>query len=100
MAKPDFPVDILIREVHAAGVGGMTIDHKDLSVITVILARRDRRADRIEDPAADSLCLQLLRIVVGQVGKGVHAIIEDSYLYALFRLLLKDLQDRIPQDPF
>ena len=100
MAKPDFPVDILIREVHAACVGGMAIDHEDLSVITVILACRDRRADRIEDPAADSLCLQLLRIVVGQVGKGVHAIIEDSYLYALFRLLLKDLQDRIPQDPF
>ena len=100
MAKPDFPIDILVREVHAAGVGSMSIDHKDLSVITVILACRDRRADRIKDPAADSLCLQLLRVVVGQVGKGVHAIIEDSYLNALSRLLFKDLQDRIPQDSF
>ena len=98
VAEALLPVDVLIRQIDAAGEGRVAVDHHDLPVIPVVLVGGQHRAHRGEHLAADAHGLQFRRVAVGQKGQTAHAVVHDADLHPLSGLLLQNLQDGLPHD--
>ena len=65
VAEAAAAVDVLVRQVHAAGVGYLAVDDQDLAVVAVVVVGGDHRSDRREHLAGDAQLFQHLRVSVG-----------------------------------
>lgn len=69
VAVLDDAVDVLVRQIHPAGKGGVAVDHQDLPVVPVVVVGGDERGDGGEGLAADAQFPQPLRVVAGKRGQ-------------------------------
>ena len=100
MSEPFLLIDILISKIHTPYISHLSIDHADLSVVTVVLYRRDKWPDLIRHLAVDTVFLKFLRIAVRQQVKCTHSVIHEPDFHTFRCFPLQDLKDRIPHDTF
>ena len=91
-------VDVGVLQIDAAGKGGVTVHHRDLAVVPVVLHRRQDGPDLIEGPAADAVFFQRIRVMPG-IAEGAGPVIEKTHLHAGGGLFLQDLQNGGPHFP-
>ena len=100
MTEAVYAVDVLIRQIHAAGKSRLPVDYEDFAVVPIIIVRGDNRLDRCKLLGADPLPFQQFRIIAGKLGDFAHAIIHHPNIHASFYFLYEDLQDFSPHDSF
>ena len=93
-------VDILIRQVHAAGEGHLPVDHQDLPVVPVVVVGGHKGHHRREGLGPDAQLFQAPGIVPGQGEELVGAVIEHPHVHPRGGLAGQDLQDPAPHLPF
>ena len=96
VAEPLLPVDVLIPQIDASRKAHPAVNDADLPVVPVVLHGGQKGLDGVHHLAPDALSLQLLGIVVGQVGDGAGAVVHEAHLHPLPCLLHKDLKDGVP----
>ena len=96
MSKPWFLVDIFIRQIDTTGKSDITINDRNLPVVTVVLSQVKDWTNRVKRCNLDSLLLHIL----DESGRNPHRaskiIIDQTHIHALFCFPLHDFQDRIP----
>ena len=86
-----FPVNVFIRQIHAAVKGNFSVYHQDFPVISVIVMRGDKGRQCGECLAFDPLPFHQLRIVVGQQRDLAHPVIHHPHVYPRFGLVSENL---------
>ena len=93
-------VDVLIRQIHAAVKGGVSVDDQNFPMVPVIVVGGEERRHRGEHLALDAQLPQALGIVVGQCGKLAGAVVHHPDVHALFGFPGQNLQNSAPHQPF
>ena len=96
VAKALLGIDILIRQIHAAGVGHIAINHHDLAVVAVVHHQRDQRHHRVERDAADMRLLHADDKITGQAQQAAKIIVDQPHIHALSGLAAEDLLHAVP----
>ena len=92
-----FPgVDVFVRQVDAAGEGGVAVHHQNLPVIPVVEVGIEHRQEGIEHTAADAHLLQSEIIPVRQGHHTAQIVIDQAHIHPLSRLLPQNLQNLAP----
>ena len=89
-------VDILICQIHTAGVGHRTVNDYDLAVVAVVHHQRDQGHHRVERDAADVRPLHPHDKIGRQAQQTAKIIVDQTHIHALCRLAAQDLLDAIP----
>ena len=96
VAEAFHAVDILVREVHAAGEGDLPVYDEDLAVVAVIVVRGDERHDRRELLCLDAVLLQAIAVVRGKLRHLAHAVVHDAHVHALGGLFDENVENAPP----
>ena len=92
-------VDVLIRQIHAAGKTGVAVDDANLPVVPVVEAQGQDGHKGIEDLALDPVFPKKF-IVFGGKGHNAAQVVEhDPHVQPFRRLLDQNGQDAVPHDP-
>ena len=89
-------VDILICQIHAAGVGHRTVNDYDLAVVAVVHHQRDQGHHRVERDAADMRPLHPHDKISRQAQQTAKIIVDQTHIHTLCRLTAQDLLDAVP----
>ena len=92
-------VDVLVRQIYAAGKGDVSIDHQNLTMIPVSVVGRYKWCHWGEHFALDTQLAQTVRVIVRQGAQLTGTIIHHPDIHALNRLFRKDLQYFSPHQP-
>ena len=96
VAKALLRIDILICQIHAAGVGHRTVNDYDLAVVAVVHHQREQRHHRVERDAADVRPLHAHDEIGGQTQQTAKIIVDQAYIHALRSLAAQDLFNAVP----
>ena len=99
VAEAHLPVHILVRQIDAAGKGGLAVHHDELPVVPVVQPQGHQGHEPVEHPALDAPGGHLLVIVPGQGVHTPHVVIDQAHLHPLGGLALQDVQDAVPERP-
>ena len=91
-------VDILVRQIDAAGEGHLSVDDGDLPVIPVVLFDRQEGLEGIEYSGLNAIFFEGSGVIGRQGQKAAHVIIKDTHQNALGGLALQDFQNAVPHD--
>ena len=93
-------VDVFIRRIDAAGISHLPVDHHDLLMVAVIEVKAGYKAmGRAEYRRLNTLCPQGFIIVVGNLEKAAHVVIQEAHLHPLVRFSPQYAVDPRPQLP-
>ena len=92
-------VDVLIRQIHAAGKPDPPIDDEDLPVVAVVVVGRDKGLHRAEHLALDAQRFQPLGVVPRQGRELAGAVVYHPHVHALGGLAGQNLQHPAPEQP-
>ena len=93
-------VDIFIPDIHAARKADLSVNHKNLSVVAVVVMRGKNRANRRKHLALHALRLKLLRIPIRQIKHRTGSVIHHPYLNTCLHLPFQNLQNFLPHIAF
>ena len=100
VAEDLFPVDVPVRQIHAAGKGRMSVNDQNFSVVPVVIMGGNKGGDRRKGLAFYAQLFQFLGVTGGQGGKFVGAVVHQADFHPFACLARKDLQDAAPHLPF
>ena len=89
-------VDILVRQIDAAGKRSLAVNDQKLAVIAVIETGRQNRDIGVERVRADTHFLQLFRITHRQARDAAKIVIHDAHIDACRRLFPQKFQNGGP----
>ena len=89
-------VDVLVRQIDAAGEGHLTVNDSDLAVVAVVVVGGNHGRRRRKDAALDAQLVQAFGVVAGQGGELAGAVVHETDLHALAGLFREDLQHLAP----
>ena len=96
MSEPRFLVDIFVREIDSPGKSHISVNNRNLPVVTVVLPQVKERSDRVKCGNLDSLLPHILDKSGRNPPRAAKIIVDQTYIHAFLRLSLHDFQDRIP----
>ena len=89
-------VDILVGQVHAAGVGDAPVDDHDLAVVAVVHHQREHRHHRVEGDAPDVRPLHAHHKVGGQAQQAAKVVVDQAHVHPLRGLAPEDGFHAVP----
>ena len=96
MSEPFLLIDVFIRKIDASGKGSMSVDHQDLSVVSVVVVGGKDRADRREHSALNALTLEDPGIVVRQIEQHIRTVIHQAHLDSRLCFVHQNVMDGVP----
>ena len=99
MAEALLAVDVLIRQIYAAGEGHLAVDDQDFPVIPVVIVGGEEGLDGGKGLAADAQLFQPPGIVPRQGGDLQHPVVQHPHVHALRRLVRQNFQNTSPHIP-
>ena len=90
-------IDVVVGNVHATGIGNLSVDDDDFAVVAAEDVVNPREVQRVELVDLDALAAQFADMAVLQrsvVGGVAESIVECSHLYALCRLLGQQVEEQ------
>ena len=92
-------IDVLVRQIHAAGKACVSVDDQDLPVIPVVVVGGDEGLQGREDLTLDAKLLHFLRVISRQKGELAGAVVHEPHIHARRRFPLQNLQNGVPHVP-
>ena len=89
-------IDILICEIDASGEGCLAVDHKYLSVISVVVMRGYDRSDGRKSLCLDSFFFKQSAIVRGKQRHLAHSVVHHTHFNSLSRFRNKQFENLAP----
>mgnify|MGYP005758798545 CR=1 FL=1 len=93
-------VDVLVRQVDAAGKGHLAVNGNDFPVVPVVLHHCQERAEGVEHHALDPQFFHLLRVILGQQKKAAQVIVHQPDFDPLPDFSFQNFQDGVPHNAF
>ena len=91
-------IDIFVRQIDAAGIPHLSIDHHDFFMVAVVQIKAGNKAvGGAEHRHLEALGLQLLIELVRNFEKAAHIVIEKAHLYPLSDFPQQKLVHPVPQ---
>ena len=91
-------VDILVRQVHAAGESGHAVNAADLAVVAVVERAGGNGLEAVEGAAAYADGLHAFGVIPRQAHYAGHVVIYEAHIQSLGRLAPEHVEDGVPHD--
>ena len=92
-------VDVLVRQVDAAGEAGVAVDDADLPMVPVVQPAGEHRHEGVKDAAPDALLLQHPLVVGRQRHHAAQVVVHHPDVQTGLGFALQHLQDGVPHPP-
>ena len=100
VSKTNNMIDILVSQIDTASIANLTINHQNLTVVTVIIGYRHPRNHLVKLISLDAHLAQLTGIIARQSSHAANIIIEQLDFNALRGFFDQDIQNTVPHQSF